>query len=231
MPMTVAELKKAQQEHPDAPFFVHGKQLARVVLVGRVAKKAEATSNLQVLVEDGTGSVDVHLYVDDTAGESIKHHLAEGMYVKVIGQPRSFSDKRSVKANRILIVNDMDEVTHHNLAAIYALKALQKASSGGGGGAAAAGAYGAPSAYQSTSAYGAPGGAGAKAGGGGGGGSLEQSVLQVIQGVYDETGASVRAICDALRVSEDQVRKAIDSLATDGHVYSTIDDNHYKGCN
>jgi replication factor A2 len=76
MPMTVAEMKRAVQEHPDAPFFCHNKQLARVALVGRVAKKAEATSNLQVLVEDGTGSIDVHLYVDDSASENIKQQIA-----------------------------------------------------------------------------------------------------------------------------------------------------------
>jgi replication factor A2 len=233
MPMTVAEMKRAVQEHPDAPFFCNNKQLSRVVLVGRVAKKAESTSNLQILVEDGTGSIDVHLYVEESAGD-VKSQIAEGIYVKAIGQLRSFAEKRSLKANRIIVVTDLDEVTHHGLAALFALKSLQRAPTstsaygaiGGGGG----GAYGAVGGGGAAStSYGAPGGAAASAAGGKGG--VEQNVLAVIQGNYDEAGASVQSICDALRLSEKVVRDAIDSLATDGHVYSTIDDNHYKGCN
>jgi replication factor A2 len=229
-------MKGAAQEHPDAPFFVHGKQGARVVLVGRVAKKAESTSNLQVLVDDGSGSIDVHLYVDEAAAHGdggVKSALQEGMHVKVIGMLRSFADKRSLKASRILIVTDPDEVAHHALAAQYALKCIQRGAARSG---AATGAYGAPvgaytaSTASSSAAYGAPGGAGV-AGGGAGGKPLEQAVLQVIQGAYDEAGASVQSICDAMRVAPDQVRKAIDSLATDGFVYSTIDDDHYKACN
>ncbi len=235
--MTVADMKGAVQEHPDAPFFVHGKQLARVVLVGRVAKKAESTSNLQVLVDDGSGTVDVHLYVDEAAAHSdssVKSVLQEGMHVKVIGMLRSFADKRSLKASRILIVTDPDEITHHALAAQYAIKCIQRGAARSGP---SMGAYGAPvgaytaSTASSSAAYGAPGGAGVAVGGGGGGKPLEQSVLQVIQGAYDEAGASVQAICDALRMAPDQVRKAIDALATDGFVYSTIDDDHYKACN
>jgi replication factor A2 len=130
----------------------------------------------------------------------------------------------------------MDEVTHHGLAALFAIKSLQRAPTqsaygaiGGGGGGGAA-AYGGGAASTS---YGAPGGVvpmavsannNSKA-------AVEQSVLAVVQNCGDDAGASVQSICDALRLSEKAVREAIDALATDGHVYSTIDDDHYKGCN
>ena len=33
------------------------------------------------------------------------------------------------------------------------------------------------------------------------------------------------------RYSMVQVREAVDALQNEGHVYSTIDDNHFKSCN
>jgi replication factor A2 len=130
----------------------------------------------------------------------------------------------------------MDEVTHHGLAALFALKSLQRAPTqsaygaigGGGGGGAGAAGYGGGAA---STAYGAPGGMVPMSNANNSKAAVEQNVLAVVQGCGDDAGASVQSICDALRLTEKVVREAIDALATDGHVYSTIDDDHYKGCN
>ena len=60
--MTVQQIHNATQDHPDAPYVVGGKQLSRVVLVGRVHKRVDSTSNYVFTLEDGTGSIDVNLY-------------------------------------------------------------------------------------------------------------------------------------------------------------------------
>jgi replication factor A2 len=47
----------------------------------------------------------------------------------------------------------------------------------------------------------------------------------------DGTGLALDYVANGLRaegISEKDVRAAVDFLANEGHLYSTIDDNHYK---
>lgn len=217
---SIGALRNATQEHPDAPFFVGGKQLSRVIVVGRVHKKADATSNLQLLVEDGTGSMDCHLYIDEDDQTDVKNKVQEGTYVKVIGTLRSFNEKRSVKANRVIPIEKFDEVTHHLLSAMHHKLSLNQASSFGG-------MSGAPQlgVAATSTTYGAPG---MNAGVGSTGGSIQSRVLDLISMSNEDAGVSVRHICDQLSLPESEVRAAIDNLCSDGRAYSTIDDDHFK---
>ena len=44
---------------------------------------------------------------------------SENSYIKAIGMLRTFNDKRSVKANRIIKIDDFNEVTHHILYCVH----------------------------------------------------------------------------------------------------------------
>jgi replication factor A2 len=72
-PCRVAQCKAASQDSAEAPFFLYGHQLSRVVLVGRVHARSEQTTNFNVLLEDGSGSIDVSYY---SAEEDDKSMLA-----------------------------------------------------------------------------------------------------------------------------------------------------------
>jgi type II secretory pathway component PulF len=65
-----------------------------------------------------------------------------------------------------------------------------------------------------------------------GGGGLRDSVLQYIQqqGDMTEAGANLQECIRMLsgQHSEGAIRKVIDDLAAEGHIYSTIDENNYK---
>merc|ERR1712244_40326 len=67
---------------------------------------------------------------------------------------------------------------------------------------------------------------------GGGGGGLKGSVLNIFahpQWAKDETGCNVESVFAALSNEDvNEIRAAIDELCNDGHIYSTIDDDHYK---
>ena len=77
-------------------------------------------------------------------------------------------------------------------------------------------------------------------GGGGGGGqggigneqeiSFTQQVHNKVTelGNSDERGVSLGALIQHLGGSEDKVRQALENLLTQGQVYSTIDDEHYR---
>jgi replication factor A2 len=87
-----------------------------------------------------------------------------------------------------------------------------------GGGMGGAAAQGGQYAYQATAqaeAVGSP---------------CQNSVLECIKQSSDEQGVSITSICESLagRFQEPGIREALDFLSNEGHVYSTIDDEHYR---
>lgn len=51
------------------------------------------------------------------------------------------------------------------------------------------------------------------------------------KGSHVDSGTDVRDVVKAmtgLGYKEDEVRRAVTDLATDGHLYNTVDDNHYQ---
>ena len=51
------------------------------------------------------------------------------------------------------------------------------------------------------------------------------------KGSHVDSGTDVRDVVKAmtgLGYKEDVVRQAVTDLATDGHLYNTVDDNHYQ---
>eukprot|EP00105_Crassostrea_gigas_P019292 XP_011437735.1 PREDICTED: replication protein A 32 kDa subunit [Crassostrea gigas] len=58
---------------------------------------------------------------------------------------------------------------------------------------------------------------------------VQNQVHSIIQSNVTEEGASIENVCKQLRgVPERSVREAIEFLSSEGHIYSTIDEDHYK---
>ena len=136
-------------------------------------------------------------------------------------------------------ITDFNEYTYHFLEVIHThlrfTKGPPQAAPTGGayGGAALGGAAGAT--------YGAPAGAaGAPQPGGAmygapatGTGSMEQLVLSFFQtkGEASDMGVTIADAAQALQTNgatPEQVRTLVEQLVSDGHLYSTIDDDHFK---
>merc|ERR1712070_110582 len=58
----------------------------------------------------------------------------------------------------------------------------------------------------------------------------QKMVLNEISACGDDAGASVSTIAGALsgKMSETKIRDTIEWLSNEGHVYSTIDDDHFR---
>jgi hypothetical protein len=54
-----------------------------------------------------------------TTGIFFAYHLRPGCYVRVVGHYRSFNDKKSVVAYRIVPIVDFNEITYHFLECIH----------------------------------------------------------------------------------------------------------------
>ncbi len=73
-PVTIKQLTSAQQSHQDAPFQIDGKDIGQVprkkindiqvTIIGQIRNVNEAATNVSLLVDDGTGTIDVRIWLD-----------------------------------------------------------------------------------------------------------------------------------------------------------------------
>jgi replication factor A2 len=76
MPVTIKQLFKATQAHPDDGFKVDGKELSQVpkylqlliilqlTLVGIIMNIQEQSTNINFVIDDSTGKIEVRFWVD-----------------------------------------------------------------------------------------------------------------------------------------------------------------------
>jgi replication factor A2 len=105
--------------------MVDGKELSQLVFVGRVNKVTVSPSNIQYVIDDGTGSVDVRQYTDMEEDEQ-RPTFGEGCIVRVVGQVKRFNSKKSVTVYKIFQIESLDEYAHHFLSAIVTHLGLTK---------------------------------------------------------------------------------------------------------
>jgi replication factor A2 len=242
MPVTVKQLLAATQDQPDDSFMIDGKEATQVSLAGCVVEMSVQSTNVSYQLEDATGRIEVKQWINAEEGEaaaSARAQITENMYVRVVGNIRAFKDTRNVIAYSVQAVTDHNAVTTHFLECIFVHLHNTKGQLAG-----AAGTVGAAAAGQT---FGAPAQQGAAAGGGGGGGlgakqqisagaggdDINSIVKECYEGAPDdETGLSVADVHQMVQAkgahSVDAVRKAVSFLANEGHLYSTVDEEHYK---
>ncbi|RHZ41023.1 hypothetical protein DYB26_016093, partial [Aphanomyces astaci] len=177
---------------------------------------------------------------DDPYQQQLLETLQDGIYVSAVGNLRSFGGKTSLSCHTVTPVENFNQITHHFLDCIYTHLRNTKGPLGGGGGAAA----GTQSFTDTSSHFGggfnAFGGQAASTGGqqnynfgasdSGFSDPAQQAILDILGASSLDMGLSVDQIKQNLhgRVTDAQLRDALNYLTNEGHIYSTIDENHFK---
>lgn len=223
MPVTVAEVINSTQL--DDKFFSGDIEIFQVTLVGLVRSVKESTTRLDYEIDDLTGPpLEVKQFVDNDESvpdEERVQAMRENTYVRVRGTVRSFAGKKSVVAFKVSPIVDMNEVTYHILDVIHSHAYLGTAQSNGmvNGTAVAGQVNGSSHGYGDTVDQGMVSGLT----------SIQNQVHIAIRNNSSAEGASVESVCKQVRgVPEKAIREAIEFLSSEGHIYSTIDDDHYK---
>mmetsp|Transcript_8452 Transcript_8452/g.14249 ORF Transcript_8452/g.14249 Transcript_8452/m.14249 type:complete len:304 (+) Transcript_8452:54-965(+) len=234
IPVTIKQLKGAMAATGgEQGFTIDGKDLHQVTIVGVIMSAEEQNTNLQYQLDDGTDDIMVKMWIDADADESIMERRAfwkEGKLVRVVGQLRSFNHTRSIVAFNISPITDFNEYTFHFIEAVHThlRNTRGKPPAAGGnampaaGGSIAVGGYGMqqPSMRQ-------PGGGMQQRPP-----SLQDTVLSFFTNYgHSESGCTVKDCYDAMKAqgsSMSQIRECVDMLVGEGHLYSTIDDEHFK---
>ncbi|EQC33428.1 hypothetical protein SDRG_08943 [Saprolegnia diclina VS20] len=241
-PVTVRQVLAAlQAEGGDDAVHVDGKELHNIRVVGILTDMSPNSTNITFTLNDGTGLLASRLFLqvdDDHYQQQLVESLREGIYISAVGNLRTFSGKTTMTCYTATPVEDFNELTHHFLDCIYShLRNLHgviggappvaKQDPGFGSptagynsfGASSTGGYGQQSTYQNFAAtdsgFSDPG---------------QQAILDILGATALEMGLSVDQIKQQLngRLSEAQLREALGYLTNEGHIYSTIDENHFK---
>lgn len=236
-PLTVCQLHQAINSSSDDNVRVDNAELHTLTLVGKVVSVTTSATLQQYKVDDGTGVVEVRSWLESEEDEmsDASPTITEGMYVRVYGKLQAFQGSRNVVGFTVRPITDFNEVTYHLLETTFVHLHRTK------GGKAGTGAGNAPTTPMANnygmqnSAYQTPQPAGAEMRQGGAS-SMEPVQMELLNlfkapgPAMSDAGLSIDMVVQQLNnaFTVDQIRTAIEVLVNEGHLYSTIDDNHFK---
>lgn len=126
VPCTISQLLSATLT--DEVFKIGDVEISQVTIVGIIRHAEKAPTNIVYKIDDMTAApMDVRQWVDtdDTSGENTV--VPPETYVKVAGHLRSFQNKKSLVAFKIIPLEDMNEFTAHILEVVNSHMMLSKA--------------------------------------------------------------------------------------------------------
>ena len=187
-----------------------------------------ANTNITYVIDDYTAPpIEIKQWVDPNEDDLDNLGIRENDYVRVFGSVRSFKGVRNIVSFKIERIQDMNEMTLHLIETMHAHLAIQKRHLGGV--AAAGGSYSYTA--NSSSTYHTPMDTGSGMGAipDQGLSGIQKQVYEIITAYKNELGISTSEIKAVLpSASHNDVKKAIDFLSDEGHIYSTIDEDHFK---
>jgi len=218
-------------------FSVEGLEAGMVVVVGQVKTIDNQATKTTYRIEDNTGAIDATLWIDENKEPS--SDVSEGIYVRVVGGIRTSNDKKYILAFKITPTSGAAENDGHMLDVVYAkykirqLKEKEDLAIGAGGGGGGAGLSNSMMGGFGSSAMG--GNSMGSGGGGGGGGqsfgnAKQDLVYKMVCSCTRDEGLQRDEVAQQLngKMSKKEVDDALDYLSGEGHIYSTIDDDHFK---
>ncbi|KAJ8405104.1 hypothetical protein AAFF_G00330250 [Aldrovandia affinis] len=228
IPCTVSHLLSATQA--EDVFRVGEVEISQITLLGVVRSTEKSMTNIQYKVDDMTGPpMDVKQWVDveDPSVESTV--IPPGTYVKVSGNLRSFQNHKSLVAFCVRPLEDMNEMTSHMLEVVQAHMLLNRPQAGAGGGGMNAGVT--PMSRSGKGGMGGMGGgySGANDMSANGLSASQNQVLSLIRSCPDVQGISTQDLKQRLSgMSFPVIKQAVEFLSNEGHIFSTIDEEHFR---
>ncbi|KAI3403489.2 RFA2 [Candida oxycetoniae] len=121
-PVTIKQILEASQPKPDGDFIVNNVTLNMVSFIGVVRKLDGQGMSIVIMVEDGTGSIEVRKWVDEN-NSSIEQEMEKysgflNKYVFIGGSLKTHMTKKSIQNAAISPIEDSNQIIYHHLSAI-----------------------------------------------------------------------------------------------------------------
>lgn len=226
VPVHIKEITEA----PEDGLTVEGRPVGMMEFVGTVNSVDIAASKTTYTVDDGTGTVPAVHWTDGEKSVASDEIIEEGMQVRVIGVMRSTKGEKHIMAFRVArVTGGQAELDAHKLEIAYAkIKIRQLVDKEN----TAIGAN--PLSNSMVGGFGGSTGATPAAAAGGGGSTFgnpkHESVFKMLQGCSRDEGLHRDEVAKGLngRLTKKEVDDALAYLSDEGHIYATMDEDHFK---
>ncbi|KAM3375214.1 replication protein A 32 kDa subunit A isoform X1 [Capsicum galapagoense] len=231
LPLTIKQISQAIQSSDEkSNFVIDGVDVNNVRLVGMAYKKSERVTDVAFAIDDGTGRIECIRWVNDAVDSKEVEEVSDGMYVRVHGHLKGFQGKIQLVVFAIRPITDYNEVATHFLECIYGHHCYRKPQIQSGHSVSTPSQTDVPAAVSASSSghnsnqfSGNLSIDGLK--------GIEKSVIDYLEqpsSLAQEKGIHRNEIAQQLKVPLEKIMDAVASLESEGLVYSTIDECHYK---
>ncbi|XP_027071262.1 replication protein A 32 kDa subunit A-like [Coffea arabica] len=230
VPVTVKQISDAVLSTDDkSSFKIDGVDVKNVMLVGMAFNKSEKVTDVQFEIDDGTGRIGCLRWINDAVDTKEVGRIEDGKYVRVHGLLRALQGKKQLQVFAIRPLNNYDELSSHFLACIH----YHSFNTRRNGVTAPSQVHNPISAvstpvngHKSSSSnqfYGEYSTDGLK--------GIDKMVIEYLEqpsSVAQEKGVHRNEIAQHLKIPLEKILETIESLESEGLIYSTIDECHYK---
>jgi len=233
VPITIKQIQQSAED----TVSVAGMEVHMVQIVGLIRSVDVTSTKITYTISDTTGAIDAVQWLesDNEDDDGSRASLMENTYCRLAGSVRSHQGKRNLMIFKITPVTDLNLITTHILQVMHTqlkLENIAKMQDGGGmgGGQMSMGGGGMSHSLVGAGNFDNSGGGGGSFSGMSGLSGPQNKVYQVIRQVQDEQGISRDQIYGSLmgQVNRGQVDETLEFLSSEGHIYSTVDDDHFK---
>ncbi|URE42925.1 Replication protein [Musa troglodytarum] len=120
LPVTMKQIREAFDSAGDkSSLLLDGVDATNIRLLGLVMNKAERATDVSFTLDDGTGRIDVIRWVNDTSDANETAIIQNGMYVSVNGSLKGFQDKKRAVAFSVRPVSDYNAIALHFIQCIH----------------------------------------------------------------------------------------------------------------
>lgn len=217
VPCTVAQIHSMGEGEDH--LTVGSLEVQYVTLVGVVVSVEQRSTKVAFSLDDRTGPpLEGEIVTSESDEQSrILSQLVEGAYVRVLGSIRSFEGRRILKTFKAFGLTDLNELTMHLAEVVHSHMALTVGETKSNASFKAE--------PMDTSSYlgGAEGSSGL------GLDPKQNLVYELIRKCVTPVGISFDEVCSCVKsMSRSAVKDVVEFLSNEGHIYTTMDDSHYK---
>ncbi|CAN7993597.1 unnamed protein product [Ixodes pacificus] len=224
VPCTIAQIHRMGEGEDH--MTVAGLEVQYVTVVGLVTHVDQQSTKVSYTVDDRTGPpLEGHIFATEPEEQArILSQLVEGTYVRVVGSVRSVDGRRMLKTFRAFGLTDLNELTMHLAEVIHTHMALLVDSKKAPAEDRVDGGGMVKPEPMDTSTF----------GGGVANNSLglepkQNMVYELIRECRTPIGISLDEVCAKVKsLSRAAIKDVVEFLSNEGHIYTTMDDCHYK---
>nr|CAL26154.1 CG9273 [Drosophila melanogaster] len=215
VPLVVKQIVDA----PEGNIELFGMQYAMACVVAIVRNVETSSTKITYTLEDHSGRIDAHYWLEE--GDALKApEVMVNNYVKVYGTTRSQGGSKTLMIFKLLPVLDPNEVCTHLLEVLNARYRAEDYQSKGGAGAGAWASSGSRSIADFTASQSSGIVSGLE--------PKQQAVFQAIQSNVSEEGISRKELkAKFSHISDSELTNILDFMISEGHIYSSIDADHF----